>query len=284
MSESGSLHAESSTSHETGGTQNTVNTDSTGFQSAPLAIVPAYQHLQKFKSHKETLPELPSHKFQFSVWHNLRNVTLKGTQLKAPRVRDGPPEKEKEFYHLKDEDNEYIHHSLKGKQRIYYEQKMENWQHAQFVSLNYQKLNDRYQQDSFYKILKQIPNVRHLNLVDNGITGLRWYSFPKCEVINLSNNYISSFGCLPSLPSIRSITMEDNDVHCFGGLSRFDSTPLEELNLRGCPITFVINYRQRIFQILPNLKVLDGIPKLNSDCSFEEFYNPSPVGNGCIIL
>lgn len=52
------MHAESATSHETGGTHDTSITDSTGYQSAPLAIVPAYQHLQKFKNHKETLPEV----------------------------------------------------------------------------------------------------------------------------------------------------------------------------------------------------------------------------------
>ena len=33
--------------------------------------------------------QLPSHRFQYSLWHDLRVVTLKGTDLKAPRVREG---------------------------------------------------------------------------------------------------------------------------------------------------------------------------------------------------
>ena len=33
--------------------------------------------------------QLPSHRFQYSVWHDLREACLTGTQLKAPRVREG---------------------------------------------------------------------------------------------------------------------------------------------------------------------------------------------------
>ena len=33
--------------------------------------------------------QLPSHKFRYSVWHDLRQMTLQGTDLHAPRVREG---------------------------------------------------------------------------------------------------------------------------------------------------------------------------------------------------
>lgn len=45
----------------------------------------------------------------------------------------GPPEKDKAFYKLKDEENKVIHHSLKGSSRNNYRQKMEDWESAKVL-------------------------------------------------------------------------------------------------------------------------------------------------------
>ncbi|VDI72391.1 Hypothetical predicted protein [Mytilus galloprovincialis] len=114
---------------------------------------------------------------------------------------------------------------------------------------------------------------------------LHSYSFPKCEVLNINNNYIASFKYLPSIPRVKLLTMEDNDVDNFKGLGNLKS--LEDLYLRGNPITFLINYRQRVFQILPQLKRLDGIPRLQSDLEFDPEYgdmDESMNDSSCVIL
>ncbi|VDI48791.1 queuine tRNA-ribosyltransferase [Mytilus galloprovincialis] len=123
MSES-SLHTD--VSHETG----TTDTGQLASTSIPLAIVPAYKHLKQAKDSQGSVPQLPSHRFQYSVWHDLKVVSIKGTDLKAPRIRDGPDEKEAAFYSLKDEDNQYIHHNLHGRRRITHQTTMENWEQA----------------------------------------------------------------------------------------------------------------------------------------------------------
>ena len=35
------------------------------------------------------LLQLPSHRFRYSVWHDLSHTDVKGPQLKAPRIRYG---------------------------------------------------------------------------------------------------------------------------------------------------------------------------------------------------
>ncbi|OWF37178.1 uncharacterized protein LOC110440536 [Mizuhopecten yessoensis] len=279
MSDSVSINAESAVSGETG---SNVALSSAG---VPLAIVPAYKHLQqqrKFQGPISELPELPSHRFQYSVWHDLRSGSLKGTELKAPRVREGPAEKGRAFYLLKDEDNQNIHHSLHGKQRVQHRTTLEDWNAATSASLCYQELHHQYQKDNFYRILGNLKNVEQLYLVDNSITTLASYSFPKCTVLNLNKNFISSFKKLPSIPKITCLTMEDNDVNSFRGLSSLST--LEQLYLRGNPISFVVNYRPKVFKMLPHLQVLDGVSKLEDDDVFvDEEDIPDQEPSRCVI-
>ncbi|KAK3103958.1 hypothetical protein FSP39_023250 [Pinctada imbricata] len=285
MSDSGSVQNSSIVSHETGGTEDTTNTGgSSGVSSIPLAMVPAYKHLKKSGFRDKPLPELPSHRFQYSVWHDLREACLTGTQLKAPRVRDGPKEKEDAFYDLKDDHNQLIHHSLHGRRRREHRHMLEEWEQAKFASLSYQELYHKYQRTNFYNILGRLHSVEHLFITHNEINDLSSFSFPRCTELNLSNNYISSFKNLPKIPSIKSLNLEDNDIDSYNGLSRLKSTPITELYLNGNPVCFQINYRPKVFQILTQLKVLDGVNKLQTDLEFQDPGDvEEPGSNGCVI-
>lgn len=53
-----------------------------------LSIVRSYLS-EKHNNINVFLLQLPSHRFQYSVWHDLKVVSIKGTDLKAPRIRDG---------------------------------------------------------------------------------------------------------------------------------------------------------------------------------------------------
>lgn len=282
MADRDSLQTESTHSHDTNQTRDTYH--SHGASAVPLTIVSAYKHLRESGEGVNSHTELPSHRFQYSVWHDLRNACLTGTQLKAPRVREGPPEKDKAFYKMKDEENKIIHHSMKGSAKTNYQQKIENWENAKLASFCYQELSNKYQRSTFYNILGRLRVVEHLHLTHNELQDLSSYSFPRCEVLNLNNNFLYSFKNLPSIPKIRYLALEDNDIDSFNGLSKLRSSTIEELSLNGNPVTFQINYRPKVFQILTQLKVLDGIPKLQSDLEFQSEEGLNPESSQCVVM
>ncbi|KAL5013948.1 hypothetical protein ScPMuIL_008218 [Solemya velum] len=228
-----------------------------------LNMVPA--HKLKIQNKPSGLPELPSHQFEYSRWHDVKDVEITGDQMRAPRVRIAPAQDTKLFRNLKDENEELIHHSLKGRQKTQHRKSLANWEKCEFVSLCYQELCDKYQRANFYTILKSLKVARQINLMDNLLTDLGSYSFPRCEDLNLNGNYISSFKKLPKIPCIVTLSLADNGIGNFDGLNQLSSTPIKHLVLLRTPIWYTIGYRQRIFQALPQLEVLDNIPKLDSD-------------------
>ncbi len=85
--------------------------------------------------------------------------------------------------------------------------------------------------------------ITQLELCDNKITGSEFKNLPEYESIReirLANNKIDS--------------IEDIKV-----LTRFKN--LEILELEECPITKYPKYRERIFEILPDLLCLDNFTK-----------------------
>ncbi|XP_062594825.1 uncharacterized protein LOC134256190, partial [Saccostrea cucullata] len=191
MADRESLQTESTQSQDTEQTGDT--NQSHGVSAVPLTVVSAYKHLRESGEGPHNVPQLPSHRFQYSVWHDLREAVLTGTMLKAPRVREGPPEKDKAFYKMKDEEDKVIHHTHTGSTRDAYRNTMENWENATTVSLCYQELHDSYQRSTFNAVLGRLQIVERLYLTDNTIQSLKRKSFPKCEVLNLNHNFIYSF-------------------------------------------------------------------------------------------
>ncbi|XP_076451337.1 uncharacterized protein LOC143287277 [Babylonia areolata] len=253
------------------GSTHTVGTgaggsDITGSSAAQsLVVIPFTPASDAVQSHLPSASTLPSRKFQFSVWHELRSSMVHGTELKAPRVRRGPAEKEKAFYLMVDEDNNKLHHDLRGQQRRHHRDTLESWERAQLASFPCQELQHGYQEPNSDRILDRLRDVIFLNLRDNALQDLSSYSFPRCEYLNLDNNYLVSFMNLPRLNKVHHLTMMDNDIAVFFGLDRLRSLPLEELFLMGNPIAFQLGYRQRVFAALPQLKFLDGVVKQEED-------------------
>ncbi|KAK3586707.1 hypothetical protein CHS0354_020709 [Potamilus streckersoni] len=271
----------SNVSHKTGGTGGSVNTLGTSFTggtNVQLSIVPQYQ--PENKERWTTLPQLPSYKLQYSVWHELRSACAHGDELLAPRIRRGQDDPE---FDMMNEDGTSIHHSKKGSEKTKQRNILEKWETVKFANFPYQDLSHGYQKSNFKRILKQLIRVEELNLTHNNLDDLGSFSFPCCETLNLNNNHLPSFKDLPSTPRIKHLFVEDNDIHDFIGLERYSGTPLEELCLRGNPITYLVNYRQRVFSMVPNLQVLDGIPKLPEDSVFVECDIPEENKSRCVI-
>ncbi|KAH3874300.1 uncharacterized protein LOC127869197 [Dreissena polymorpha] len=259
-------------------TNSTFNTSVSGTIPPSLAAPKIPDRFKKESDSMEVLPPLPSHKFRYSVWHDLRQTCLTGDQLHAPRVRAGPPEKEQLFHQIEQEGIP-IHHDYAGQERQQHSQQFENWEQAEVVNLSYQELQEEYQKRNLIRILKRCVSAKQINLAHNTLDNIKDVSFPRCEYINLNDNFLFGFWCLPELPAVKSLTARNNAIKIWKGIAGLKGTPLEELDLRGNPITFTINYRNMVFSYLPNLRVLDGIPRLSSDKEVDIPSDPS----SCVI-
>ncbi|XP_002735419.2 acidic leucine-rich nuclear phosphoprotein 32-related protein-like, partial [Saccoglossus kowalevskii] len=149
------------------------------------------------------------------------------------------------------------------------------------VNLSYQDLGHRYQLENFVRVLKRLIRVKRLNLADNTLTNLQSVSLPRCTHLTLCMNYFEHFKYLPKAPQLKILNLADNHIQTLDGLAVLRKrTPLESLDLRGNPLVFTENYRYRVFKTLPDLKELDGIPKLSTDDT-QEYYGDN--ASSCVV-
>ncbi|XP_071422715.1 protein tilB homolog isoform X2 [Pithys albifrons albifrons] len=187
----------------------------------------------------------PSDSFKHLGWTDIEEHDVRGNQLRCPRVREGPSEEE--LFFRREE--------LTLKQR------------KQELNLSFQDLGDPYQLENFQRILRRLIRVEKLWLVDNSLTDLSAIRLPRCRELNVNKNHFTSFKQLPKIPQIQHLSLAENNIRTLSGISDFRHTPLESLTLKRNPCEFQARYRQLVFSSLPNLKMLDGIPKLPEDCS-----------------
>ncbi|XP_070560552.1 acidic leucine-rich nuclear phosphoprotein 32-related protein-like [Ptychodera flava] len=150
------------------------------------------------------------------------------------------------------------------------------------MNLSYQDLGHRYQKENLIRILKRLIRVERLDMADNSLTDIQAVTFPRCTHLTLCMNYINSFQKLPKCPQLKELNLACNHIETLDGLNVLRKTYLESLDLRRNPVVVTDNYRYRVFQTLPNLKELDGIPKLQSD-DYEEEYDDENDQSKCII-
>ncbi|XP_017689084.1 PREDICTED: uncharacterized protein LOC108506513 isoform X2 [Lepidothrix coronata] len=207
---------------------------------------------------------LPSDSFKYLGWCDIEEHDVRGNQLRCPRVREGPPEEE--LFFRREE------HTLKKRKQVTDTEKwekrlQENWENCAELNLSFQDLGDVYQAENFKRILRRLIRVEKLWLVDNSLTDLSAIRLPRCRELNVNKNHFRSFKQLPKIPQIQHLSLAENNIMTLSGISDFRHTPLESLILKRNPCEFQEKYRQLVFSSLPNLKMLDGIPKLPEDCS-----------------
>ncbi|KAE8604026.1 hypothetical protein XENTR_v10014537 [Xenopus tropicalis] len=210
---------------------------------------------------------LPCDPFKYLTWHKLKEHDVQGTQIRCPRVREGPSYEElvtRGEVHLFQEERDITD------KEIWRKRLQENWEQCLNVNLSYQGLGDPYQQNNFHRILRRLIRVERLWLVDNSLKDLSAIRLPRCTELNLSRNHFTSFKKLPKLPAIQHLSLAENNIETLSGLSNLKHSPLESLLLKSNPCEFLEDYRIQVFSILPNLKTLDGIPKLPEDWSTTE--------------
>ncbi|XP_066203026.1 uncharacterized protein [Saccopteryx leptura] len=208
--------------------------------------------------------QLPSDSFKYLTWHKVEQHDIQGSQLRSPRVREGPSAEELLFT-----EEEYF---LPLRKKVVEKNKwetwlQENWEDCKNLNISFQDLGDPYQVANFNRILKRLIRVETLWLVDNSLVDLSAIRLPSCRVLNMNKNHLTSFKQLPKIPQIHHLSLAENHIETLIGLSSLRCTPLESLVLRRNPCEFHQNYRKRVFSCLPSLKMLDGIPKLPEDSS-----------------
>ncbi|XP_060261168.1 uncharacterized protein LOC101114926 isoform X2 [Ovis aries] len=191
---------------------------------------------------------LPSDSFKYLTWHKVEQNDIQGSQLRCPRVREGPSAEELLF---REEEC-----TLPSQKRVLEKDKwetwlQENWEDCTNLNLSFQDLGDPYQVENFNRILRRLIRVETLC----------------CRVLNMNKNHLTSFKQLPKIPQIQHLSLADNHIETLTGLSSLRCTPLESLMLKRNPCEFHQNYRKQVFSCLPNLKMLDGILKLPEDTS-----------------
>lgn len=111
--------------------------------------------------------------------------------------------------------------------------------------------------------LEKFSNLKSLTLNGCGLTTLDGFpTLPELRRLELSDNNISEgLEALQdaALFQLKSLSLAGNKFATLEDLDPLSSLPnLRDLDLFNCPVTEVENYRQGLFEIMPNLKHLDG--------------------------
>ena len=118
-----------------------------------------------------------------------------------------------------------------------------------------------------------LDTIKTLNLWGNNLEDISLISeMPSLEIISLSNNNIKDIKPLKNLNNLKEIYLQNNIISDFNQIEYLKNfKKLEILNLSENPISKQQNYRQKILNILPNLKKLDGIENNNNNFQHSKF-------------
>uniref|UniRef100_A0A672PL82 Uncharacterized LOC107601073 n=1 Tax=Sinocyclocheilus grahami TaxID=75366 RepID=A0A672PL82_SINGR len=188
---------------------------------------------------------LPSSRFRFASWHWLEEHDVCGDQLACPRVREGPAEDE-----LSVNSEDIFLRGGRRKRRedegqTWEERLQENWENCAVLNLSYQELGDPYQLENFMRILRRLIRVECLQLVDNTLRDLSSVRLPRCKILNLHRNNLTSIRQLPKVPEIQHLCLSENSISSLSELSLLKSTALRSLTLKRNPCQFLEDYRSR---------------------------------------
>ena len=113
---------------------------------------------------------------------------------------------------------------------------------------------------SKYPNITDITEIRKLNLYAEDLLDISLISkMPNIEVLSLSSNQISSLSPLTNCLNVREIYLRNNNIDSFKELDHLKHLlNLKVLWLEGNPICNDIYYREKVFNILPQVIFLDN--------------------------
>jgi len=105
-------------------------------------------------------------------------------------------------------------------------------------------------------------NLRVLSLINVGLTSLKGLpKLPALKKLELSDNRISAgLEQLENTPNLTHLSLSGNKIKDIESLKPLIYlTNLKSLDLFNCSVTTLADYRNKVFQLIPQLKFLDGL-------------------------
>lgn len=233
----------------------------------------------------DVLP-LPASKYRYSKWSQMEETEITANMLKTPRVRKAPRGfqvdtvlmlQEQERIMLADEDEDDIvdvnmpkKSRWRKKKKRRYQNKLENWEKCECVNLSFQDLGHPYQMKEFLKVLRRLIRCEYIEIMDNGLSDLSTVYFSRCRHLFLQRNHLSNLKKLPRFGRIEHISLQQNNITSLKGLDVLAKTSVKSLMLKENPVALQPGYRAKVFNLLPNLVLLDGSPRMDADVEFTD--------------
>lgn len=133
--------------------------------------------------------------------------------------------------------------------------------------------NGRSISNSEKKLIERFKNLDSLSLSGCGLESLESFPIlPSLIKLDLSENKIKTgLSNLKHLTEIMQINFINNlieDVNEFTHLKEFRS--LVYLEVEGCPLTSSERFREKLFEMIPSLQIIDGINRLGEEIDLND--------------
>nr|XP_022306231.1 acidic leucine-rich nuclear phosphoprotein 32 family member A-like isoform X2 [Crassostrea virginica] len=122
-------------------------------------------------------------------------------------------------------------------------------------------------------LTEEYSELESLSLINVGLTTLKGFpSLPKLQKLELSDNRIQSgLQNLQGCPSLTHLSLSGNKIKEIDTLRPLKNfSELKHLDLFNCEVTQLDDYREQVFELLPNLKYLDGFDKNDKEADDDE--------------
>lgn len=116
-------------------------------------------------------------------------------------------------------------------------------------------------------------DLESLSIINVGLTTLKGFpKLPNLRKLELSDNRISSgLNNLVGCANLSQLSLSGNKIKDFEPLEALkDLANLKSLDLFNCEVTNADEYREKVFELLPNLKYLDGYDRDDQEAEDDE--------------
>ncbi|XP_061185401.1 acidic leucine-rich nuclear phosphoprotein 32 family member E-like isoform X2 [Saccostrea echinata] len=122
-------------------------------------------------------------------------------------------------------------------------------------------------------LTEEFSELESLSLINVGLTSLKGFpSLPKLQKLELSDNRIQSgLQNLQGCPNLTHLSLSGNKIKEIDTLEPLKNfSELKHLDLFNCEVTQLDDYREQVFELLPNLKFLDGFDRNDKEADEDE--------------
>ncbi|CAG0884059.1 unnamed protein product [Cyprideis torosa] len=121
---------------------------------------------------------------------------------------------------------------------------------------------------NIHGLTDKFSNLLKLSMINVGLTSLKGFpKLPALKKLELADNRISSgLSVLKGSPELVSLNLSGNKIKDFevvGELAQLKN--LRVLDLFNCDVTQVEKYKDKVFELLPQLKYLDGFDRTGKE-------------------